>query len=249
MTRIDAEAIPALTAGACQVWWAKVTVGERLLKLLGLLDAGERARWATLRPPDARARYLAAHALTRIVLGGHLAVPPAALTFTRTCRRCGGAHGKPRLRDPAADLRLSVAHSGEWVVVAVALGVEVGVDVEQTGAGGDLDGVAGLALSAPEQAVWRRLAPAERTAALLRYWVRKEALLKATGDGLAVAPASLTVTPPTRPPALLAWTAQPPLRDPVHLTDLHPDSGHVGCLAMLGAALTVTEHDATALLT
>ena len=77
---------------------------------------------------------------------------------------------------------------------------------------------------------------------------RKEALLKATGDGLAVAPATITVTPPDAPPALVAWTAAPPLASAAHLFDLDPGPGHVASLAVLGARLAVVERDGDGLL-
>ena len=83
---------------------------------------------------------------------------------------------------------------------------------------------------------------------LLRYWTRKEALLKATGDGLAVDPATITVTPPEAPPALVAWSATPPLEADVHLFDLNPGPGHVASLAVLGPRLAVVERGADGLL-
>ena len=91
--------------------------------------------------------------------------------------------------------------------------------------------------------------PEERKSDLFfAYWTRKEALLKATGDGLRVAPAALTVTPPDAPPALVAWEATAPLAAAAHLFDLSPGSGHVASLAVLGPRLGVVERDGDALL-
>jgi 4'-phosphopantetheinyl transferase len=234
--------VPELSEGACHVWWA--SPGDARPALLDLLDDTERQRWSRFRQPADRGRYLAAHALARLLLGAYLDVPPAQVAFARACPRCGQAHGKPRLRTPAAGLELSISHSGDRVAVAVARGVPVGVDVEQVRPDRHDTAMVGLALSAPEQEALEALPPPARPAALLSYWVRKEALLKATGDGLGVAPDRLTVTPPDQPPALVSWTARPALRAQVHLTDLHPGPGHVACLAALGARLRVSEHRA-----
>lgn len=246
------DALTTLPPGVCQVWWADPAAARP--ELLQLLAPAQRERWGRFKPPAARACYLAAHALSRIVLSGHLGVAAGEVEFDTTCPRCGRAHGKPRVRDQAAGsagdagLELSISHSGERVVVAVARGVPVGVDVEQVDGGRDPESVAELALSPAERESFWELPPAARPAALLTYWVRKEALLKATGDGLAVSPSSVTVTTPGDPPALLDWTAEPPLTLPVYLTDLHPGRGHLGCLATLGTPVAVTEQDGSDLL-
>jgi 4'-phosphopantetheinyl transferase len=103
-------------------------------------------------------------------------------------------------------------------------------------------------LSAAEQPAVAALPAAARGGAVLRYWTRKEALLKATGVGLAVAPAALTVTPPDAAPALVAWEAAPPLDAAAHLFDLSPGPGHIASLAILGPRLAVVERDGDGLL-
>jgi 4'-phosphopantetheinyl transferase len=89
----------------------------------------------------------------------------------------------------------------------------------------------------------------QQNLAFLRYWTRKEALLKATGHGLALPLRSVSVSAHDAVPALLAWTAEPPLEGPVHLLDLAaaPDRPPAA-LAMLGERLDVVEHDAGPLL-
>jgi 4'-phosphopantetheinyl transferase len=201
-----------------------------------LLGHAERTRWARFRRAEDRERYLVAHALARIVLGFHLGVAPDRIAFSTVCQRCGGAHGKPRLRGHAERLELSISHSGQRVAVAVARRTPVGVDVEETARGLDSASLGRAVLSSAEQAVLDRLPPADRAQGLLTYWTRKEALLKATGDGLAIPPASLTVTGLGEPPQLRAWTGQPQLVAPAHLYDLHPGPGHIACLAVLATA-------------
>ena len=82
----------------------------------------------------------------------------------------------------------------------------------------------------------------------LRYWSRKEAALKATGDGLAVAPAAIRVSSPIRPPSVLR--GRQPLRDawPVRMHDLDAGAGHVAALASVRAPVAVRNYDAACLL-
>jgi 4'-phosphopantetheinyl transferase len=239
--------VPPLRPGECQVWWARPAAGTP--ELLALLDSGERGRCARFDRDDDRARYLAAHALARLVVASHLGVPAPTLTFQATCRQCGASdHGKPRLGIAGAGLDFSLSHSGARVVLAVARDAAVGVDVERLNARRDFTALMPAVLSAAEQPMIAALPDGERAAAVLRYWTRKEALLKATGDGLRVAPAALTVTPPDAPPALVAWEATAPLAAAAHLFDLSPGSGHVASLAVLGPRLGVVERDGDALL-
>jgi 4'-phosphopantetheinyl transferase len=209
-----------------------------------LLDVRERTRWAQFRRPQDRALYLTAHALARLAIAGPVGLAPREIRFSVTCRRCGGPHGKPRVDGPEA-VELSISHSGERAVVAVARDVAVGVDVEVVAM--RHPDVPRIALSPPERAVLDRLPEADRVPAFLRYWTRKEALLKATGDGLMVQLDQVTVSGPDEPPALLSWPGQS-LPGVLHLVDLEPGPGYAASLASLGTALTVVERDASDLL-
>ena len=95
----------------------------------------------------------------------------AAVRLVARCPRCGGAHGKPRLPSHPG-LGLSLSSSGRRVVVALAEGAEVGVDVEQLPSARVLaaaadDGATAAVLARPELAAYRALPAASRHAALL----------------------------------------------------------------------------------
>jgi len=94
-----------------------------------------------------------------------------------------GPHGKPYLRD-APQLQFNLSHSGGVSLVAVALDVEVGVDVERLRPMPDCLAVAERFL-APEDAAALREAPAvEREREFFVRWTRAEAMWKARGIGL-----------------------------------------------------------------
>ena len=245
---IAGAAVPALAPGTCQVWWAAPDdVGPQHDALLSGADLARRDR---LRLAADRQRLTAAWAVARLLLGAATGVAPDRLEIDRTCPGCGAAHGKPWL--PAApDLHLSVAHSGGCVAVAVAAGSPVGVDVEAVVelAGAELDLLAGGALAAEERAELARCPAGQRAAAFTTYWTRKEAVLKATGEGLATPLETLVVSPPSCRPRVLSW---PPGAAPVAglaMHDLHPPPGSVATLAVLDDAPTrVVESDAGPLL-
>jgi 4'-phosphopantetheinyl transferase len=246
MTSMPHAAAPILP-GECRVWWAGPAAGERLVALLG---ETERDRLARLRAPGAAGLYLAAHALARIVVAAHAGMPPEALVWDTTCRHCGAEHGKPRLLDttgagtPAGGLDFSLSHSGRRLAVAVASAI-VGVDVEAV----DRPGVASLArrvLAPAERPGYARVAASGADRALLVYWTRKEAVLKATGHGLAMPLSEIVVSAPDEPGYLLRRPSG--LRDGVALADLDAGPAYVGCVATIGGPVAVEERDGGPLL-
>jgi len=198
-TEHDVTAIQ-LAGGLVEVWCAPVGDPE---DHADVLSADERARAARLRRPADRDRFRTAWTLARRVLGDRLDTAPAALEIVRTCHNCGRTgHGKPALVD-GARWEFSLSHSHGYVMLAVSDAGPVGVDIEA--ASKSFVDIATMVCAPSEQA-----AGAEE---LLWLWVRKEAVLKATGDGLAVPMTSFTLTPFTWP-ADSARTDQPTIVDP-----------------------------------
>lgn len=154
-----------------------------------LLDAQERASCARLRGAQLRHRYAAAHAGLRRLLARRLRCPPAQVLLARE------PGGKLRLRPgPGRPLHFSLAHAGDHALVAMSAEHPVGVDLEllppPCQAALDLD----AHLSAAERQALASLPPGDQDHAALRCWVRKEALLKASGHGLALPPSAFTVS-------------------------------------------------------
>jgi hypothetical protein len=95
----------------------------------------------------------------------------------RSCPSCGRHHGRPRLPGTGPDV--SISHSGATVAVAVSTAGAVGVDVQQV-ADDSVHDLSPLVLAESEA---RHVVVARD---FFIYWTRKEALVKATGDGVAV---------------------------------------------------------------
>jgi 4'-phosphopantetheinyl transferase len=153
------------------------TLDDPVPGALEILDAEERARAARFVFDRDRARFIAAHAYLRLLLARYAGHPPAALRFTAT------TSGKPRLLEPPADVRFNLSHSGVRGLVALSVGIEVGVDIEAERPLALLD-VARRFFAPGEVAALQALPAAERARAFFCGWTRKEAFIKAHGDGL-----------------------------------------------------------------
>jgi 4'-phosphopantetheinyl transferase len=102
-------------------------------------------------------------------------------------------------------------------------------------------------LSAAERAALAAIPSSGRARSFLVAWTRKEAVTKATGDGLRAAFSEVVVAADAGPPRLVSW---PYPRDPreVTLLDLDAAPGYVAALAVLGRCTAVTPRDGSALL-
>ena len=237
-----------LPSNECHVWWLVSSAVPAGLE--AVLDVRERHRHGRLRRPADQLRYLAAHVLTRLALALYLDRDPAQLQFGLRCRGCGSTdHGKPMLLPPEEDVEFSLSHSGGRVVLAVARGAPVGIDVEAVEPDRDYSGVANHVLSPPERVEMLALPSGERPFALVRYWSRKEAVLKATGFGLSLPPSDLTVTGPNETARVLDWPGAPDRSAPLYLRDLDPGPGYAACVALVGwGGDRVVERDGATLL-
>ena len=116
-----------------------------------------------------------AHAQLRQALAAEAGVDAAELRIERTAR------GKPFLASPAGtDLRFNISHSGDAALIAIVRGREVGVDVQETRPLRRAEAIARRRFTAEEAEHVR----AGGEPAFYRLWVRKEAYLKATGEGI-----------------------------------------------------------------
>jgi 4'-phosphopantetheinyl transferase len=133
-----------------------------------------------------RRRYRVAHTALRRLLAARMHVAPQDLQFSE------GPFGKPALRDVASECAFNLSHSEDDAAVLMTANGEVGVDIEVLRTMPDALDLAERNFSAEECAALTGVVPAERDAAFLTGWTRKEACLKAIGSGLSIAPHTFT---------------------------------------------------------
>jgi 4'-phosphopantetheinyl transferase len=145
-----------------------------------LLTDRERERATRFALEPDRRRFIVVRALLRQLLAARLGVRPEAIELA------AGARGKPALagRFAASDLRFNVSHCQDVAVYAFSSGREVGIDVEAVRELPDADDVAARWFSRQEYATYRALEPGDRALGFFQCWTRKEAFIKALGDGL-----------------------------------------------------------------
>jgi len=180
---MDSRSVPPLAHQTLHVWRIALDRPEsEIARLADCLSDDERGRAARFLREVHRRRFTAAHAALRKILGGYLKVAPRQVALAT---RSGG---KPELiaATHAPPLRFNLSHSSELALLAVALGREVGVDVERARDGIDMENIVSRFFAPGEQATWRRLTADERLAGFFRCWTRKEAYMKAHGVGLSL---------------------------------------------------------------
>jgi 4'-phosphopantetheinyl transferase len=143
-----------------------------------LLDPGERERVLRKRRPDDRALTTLAYACHRLLLGAVLECAPGKVPLCRDARGCPVVAGDRFLT--------SLSHADGLVAIAVSSAGPVGIDIEPATRAGEMGEIAGRVCHPRELAALAALPGSERERALLSLWVRKEALLKAAGIGMAV---------------------------------------------------------------
>jgi 4'-phosphopantetheinyl transferase len=147
-----------------------------------LLSADERMRADRFHFDRDRQRFVASRALLRTILAAFLAADPSTLNFSYS------KTDKPFLSSAHdnSGIRFNVSHSGGIALYAFSRRREVGVDVEQVRRDLDVGPIARRFFSAFEQRRLFALPEEERNEAFFRCWTRKEAYIKAVGEGLSV---------------------------------------------------------------
>ena len=177
-TRGIAVALPGI-----DLWWCELerTPGE-LLDIAALLSPAERTRATRFGTDALRQRWMAGRGALRTVLGRTLGIDPADVPIVR------GARGRPALAENTTRIDFNVSHTRGVALIAIACevvgAVRVGVDIEHRDRDVGADRLARKFLTAAEQATLADLPPDLRRQRFLRYWTCKEAMSKATGDGL-----------------------------------------------------------------
>ena len=222
----------ALPEGEIHVWAVPLdpppgTV-ERLARSLAA-DEWERA--LRFRFDRHRRRYQVGRAVLRELLGAYLGMPASEVVFSY------GPRGKPYLGGPAATggLSFNLSNSHELALVGLLRGPEIGVDLEFLKPMPDLEQIAERFFSASEREALRELPAGRKREGFFNCWTRKEAYLKAVGEGLAAPLDSFDVTLiPGEPPRMLTLKGDAERARRWSYRCFRPAGDYIGALAIEG---------------
>ena len=215
----------AATAGAESQWSA-------------ILSSEERDRAARFHFPRDRQYFVAARAILRRVLGGYVNVDPETLMFVYSSKE------KPALGGAHADtgLHFNISHSGDVALFACTLRRQVGVDVEQIRSQRDTAVIAARFFSPAEQEQLASIPQEERVEAFFRCWTRKEAYIKATGEGLSLPLREFDVSlAPRSQNALLATRTEASEAKRWSLRDITVKPGYAAALCVVGTGWNLVD--------
>jgi 4'-phosphopantetheinyl transferase len=178
--RVPSDDLP-LRAGEAHFWLSALDIpGEALASLESLLSPDERTRADRYRQSRDRDRYIVCRGRLRLLLAAYAQVPPSEVAFAY------GAHGKPALLtgNPLSDLQFNIAHSGNLALFGVTRNHRIGVDIERIRADFPWRDIARRFFAPADCAALDALPTHLQQDAFFACWTRKEAFLKATGEGL-----------------------------------------------------------------
>jgi 4'-phosphopantetheinyl transferase len=217
----------ASAAAGVTLWWAPLASAPgEIARLAAWLAPAEHARAARFGREGLAQRYVAGRALLRWLLGRMLGLPPPAVPIVR------GMRGRPQLAG-ASGVDFNISHTAGVALIGIARGQRIGVDVERVDRDVRADGLAAKFLTAAERATLAPLPESERRARFLRYWTCKEAMSKATGDGLSAPFRELEV----QLTDAIALAAGPDPYRPAHwqLARVAVPAGYLGTVALWSA--------------
>jgi 4'-phosphopantetheinyl transferase len=203
-------------------------------RLRELLSTDELARADRFVFEDDRRRFTVARAVLRQILASYLDLSASSIAFQY------GDNGKPAL-DSALDLEFNLSHSGDFAVYAFGCGRRLGIDIESVAAGNNPERVAERFFTPGENASLLRLPPEERQRAFVTFWVRKEAYLKACGEGLFTSPEAFETTLDD-PPRILSVGGDAGAASEWTLTDFAPAAGYHAALVQDGGAAQIERY-------
>jgi 4'-phosphopantetheinyl transferase len=218
----DPGDFPAINDRELHIW--KADMNSSGVYDVQSLGQDEIARARRFRFEADRMMFIFSHYLLRQILAGYVKMPPQEIAYSYT------KFGKPFLtqKDQQEGIEFNLSHSGDIVLIAVTRSVPLGVDVEKIQPIPDMEQIAKKFFSPGEQEDLSRLSGPEKVTAYYKCWTRKEAVIKACGEGLSMPLDSFQVS---LLPGKAARLVHNPDARRWMLVDLLPGTGYAGAAA------------------
>jgi 4'-phosphopantetheinyl transferase len=186
------------------------------------LSPEERQRAASFRFPRDRDRFIVVHGILRRVLDSYLPQAPTLIY---------GTNGKPALA--CGGLHFNLSHTDDRALIAVSATGELGVDLERVRLEPDAARIADYCFSPSERKALSLVPQARQAEAFFKCWTRKEAFVKALGDGLSYPLTEFSVSldePSDEPARILDLGGDQEAGAQWSVHHLAPEPGYVGAI-------------------
>jgi 4'-phosphopantetheinyl transferase len=221
---------PQLSGNEIHVWATTLAVEPAVIeKLASSLSPEEKERASRFKFEQLRHRYTAGRGALRMILAHYLGRNAAALRFDYL------GNGKPVLAETfaTAGIHFNLAHTGDLALIAVTRISQIGVDVEYVRPIKNADDLVARFFSKKEDASFQKVSTEQKPVAFFNLWTRKEALLKATGEGITRSLSLVEVSfLPGEPARLLAISGDAKAAEAWWLKELAPAKGFAGAVAV-----------------
>jgi 4'-phosphopantetheinyl transferase len=224
----------SIAAGELHVWSVVLNLPETLA--ITCLSEIERDRAAVFPLPAPRRQYVAARAVLRALLSRYTGIPARDIVFGYE------SHGKPVLKNTdTPGLRFNLSHSGDLALLAVTRAQRVGADVEHVRPVPEAELIASRTFSRAE---YKQLMMIEGRDARLRAfyccWTRKEAFIKALGDGLSFPLEKFSVSIETDQPSRVIFISEDlGIAERWTLYHFEPTPNYIGAVAIEGMPVNI----------
>jgi 4'-phosphopantetheinyl transferase len=233
----EAPVEPRLEAKEVHVWAASLEITpETSEKFSGFLCASEKERARRFKFDVHRNRFIAGRGLLRKMLGRYLNCEPSKLEFAYS------AQGKPELLGEfsKSGFHFNLAHSENAALFAITRIGQIGIDIEHVRAVKNVDDLVARFFCARENKSFQKISDEEKPAAFFNLWTRKEAILKATGEGITRSLNLVEVSfLPGEPARLVSVSGDSEKATRWILRDLSPAPGFAGALAIQAREIQV----------
>jgi 4'-phosphopantetheinyl transferase len=238
---LASEVFSNLAPDQVHVWRVPLNQNPaRIPELKKFLSPDERARAERFRFDKDRNQFIESRATLRLLLSQYLNVSPTGLTFSKA------TYGKPALASGPSNsgLRFNLSRRDGLALIAVTCDREIGVDVELIRADLPLFEIAEVSFSENELATLRSLPESLQAAGFYNCWTRKEAYVKARGEGFSFPLKQFDVSlTPGAAAKLLEVRGSDTEVDRWTMQELSVGDGYVAALAFEGTNATVICED------
>lgn len=203
---------------------------EEIQEFRAMLSPDEQQRADRFYFDRDRHHFIVGRGILRTILGRYLNLKPSQISFRYSSR------GKPTLANVGLEEKLcfNVSHSNGFALYAIAKDTSIGIDLEYMRLMPDAEQLANRFFTDRESEAIAALPPEKKQAGFFNAWTRKEAYLKATGDGLAGLQQVEVSLIPDEPAALLSINDDRTLASRWSLYDLKPHPDYAGAVAIEG---------------